>query len=282
MVLRLVITADDLGIDEARDRGIFEAFAAGALRQASLLVRGASAHSAAARARASGLPLGLHLDLTELEAVAEKTRIRSLLDAGGRKLGKHGLRAAVARGDVQPEHVERETSAQLDAFEELCGTPALHVDGHQHVQVVPGLSESIARVLGRRGVKTTRIPEQSNPRALDSTRAAFHAEVAQQARAARAIYAAHGVGSSDRFSGLQLMGHAMSEHALRSVVEACRDASLEVMTHPGYASQRGDAFNRSVEREHELRVLCARPLQPEIERGELRIASFADLWLKHG
>jgi predicted glycoside hydrolase/deacetylase ChbG (UPF0249 family) len=277
MVLRLVITADDLGLDEARDRGIFEAFAAGGIGQASLLVRGPSARSAAQRARSSGLPLGLHLDLTELEAAAEKTQIGSLLDAAGQKLGKHGLRAAVARGDVQPEHVERETAAQLDAFEDLCGVPPLHVDGHQHVHVVPGLSESIARVLGRRGVKTTRIPEQPDPCDADPTPATFHAEVTQQARAARAIYAAHGVRSSDRFSGLQLMGYAMSERALRSVVRACGDESLELMSHPGYASQVGDAFNRSLEREHELRVLCARPLQFEIEAGEVRFLSFADL-----
>lgn len=277
MVLRLVITADDLGIDEARDRGIFEAFTAGGISHASLLVRGASARSAAKRALAVGLPLGLHLDLTEFEAAAEKPQIHSLLDAAGRKLGKLGLRAAVARGDVQPEHVERETAAQLDAFEELCGTPALHVDGHQHAHVVPGLSESIARVMGRRGVETTRIPEQRDPDNADPARAAFHAEVVQQARAARAIYAAHGVRSTVRFCGLELMGHAMSEQTLPSVVMACRSESLELMTHPGYASRRGDAFNRSPEREHELRVLSSRPLQRQIESGEVRLLSFEEI-----
>lgn len=49
--VRLVITADDFGYCPRRDEGIVEAFLAGAVTSASLLVNGAAAESAAELAR---------------------------------------------------------------------------------------------------------------------------------------------------------------------------------------------------------------------------------------
>ena len=49
------------------------------------------------------------------------------------------------------------------------------------------------------------------------------------------------------------------------------------MCHPGYVGVGWDDFNRSPEREHELRVLCALPFADLVEAGTVRLASFADL-----
>ena len=53
--MRLIITADDLGYSQPRDDGIFYLFSIGAITQASLLVNGANARTALARAHAAGL-----------------------------------------------------------------------------------------------------------------------------------------------------------------------------------------------------------------------------------
>jgi predicted glycoside hydrolase/deacetylase ChbG (UPF0249 family) len=254
----VVITADDLGIDPRRDDGIFAAFAAGAITQASLLVGGRNAVDAAARARRVGLPLGLHLDLTEMPASAAD--VGTLLDSAGAKLGKHGLRAAVTRGAVARAHVEREAAAQLERFAQLSGAPARHVDGHQHVHVVPALAAWLAPLLAAHGVASVRIPWEAEVRIADPAQQRFYQGVRDDAAAARALYAGAGLGSTWAFVGLELMGGAAGGERLAAAVQAAPGASLEVMTHPGYRGRGVDAFNEAPAREHELAVLLERPL----------------------
>lgn len=274
--LLLVITADDLGIDPRRDEGILLAHARGAITQASLMVRGPSAERAARAAAAAGLPVGLHLDLTETPPCAPPSTIATLLDASGNKRGKHGLRAAIEQGEIEPAHVAREAEAQLDAFAELMGSPAAHVDGHQHAHTVPFLAEALAPVLAARGVLTTRIPEQREVHVADPIAARFYESVSADAARARSIYERHGVRSTEAFVGLDLMGSASSAERLRAAVERCRGArSVELMCHPGYPGHGVDAFNESPDREHELEVLLSHPFAPLVEAGRVTLGSFS-------
>ncbi len=63
-MIRLVINADDLGLDPAIDRGILLAHRKGIVTSASLLATGRSAADAVRAARSDGLALGVHLCLT--------------------------------------------------------------------------------------------------------------------------------------------------------------------------------------------------------------------------
>ncbi len=277
MVRTLIITADDLGIDPRRDDGILLCFARGGITQASLMVRGRSAASGAQAARRIGRPLGLHLDLTEMPPSAEPSSVASLLDRDGRKLGKHGLRAALAEGRVAREHVEREAQAQLGEYESLVGARATHVDGHQHVHSIPTLAMWLAPLLARHGVASTRIPEQARVDVEGAEAARFYRSVAEDARAARALYAAEGVRSTDAFAGLDRMGFASAADELARAVAEASGASVELMTHPGFVGEGIDDFNVSPAREHELRVLASQPFAELIRRGEITLTSFAAL-----
>ncbi len=277
-MLELVVTADDLGIDARRDDGIFEAFEHGAITHASLLVGGPSAAAAAERARLDGWPIGLHLNLTEGAPSAHAGDVPSLIDASGQKLGKHGLRDAVSRGDVVLAHVERETRAQVAAFEAMMKRGPLHVDGHQHVHVIGELVETLAKALAQLGVVSTRIPEQSivQGEATDAHR--FYENVSREAGRARVVYARHRIASTEVFVGLDLMGTDSTGAKLRDAVSAVRAASsAEVMCHPGYIGTGWDDFNQSPAREHELAVLLARPFAQLVDVGAVALARFADL-----
>jgi len=184
----LCVTADDLGYSSARDAGILACAArrGGLVTRASVLVTGASAAAACTAAMAAGLPLGLHLNLSEgAPAASPLAAVASLVDAAsGRMRGKLGLRAACAAGAVEPAHLEAEIGAQLDLFERLqraaamseaaaeaagaeveaaaagagvgaggaAGFAPAHIDGHQHVHVLPAVREALLRVLAARGV----------------------------------------------------------------------------------------------------------------------------------
>ncbi|MGE0788657.1 MAG: ChbG/HpnK family deacetylase [Sandaracinaceae bacterium] len=279
MPTALIIVADDLGLDPRRDAGIADAFRAGAITQASFMVKGPSAEGAAELARAIGLPLGLHLDLTETAPAADPSRIASLLDAQGNKRGKHGLRDALAAGAIDMEHVAVEARAQIEAFASLIGASPRHVDGHQHAHCVPALAETLASVLAEAGVESTRIPEQRDVHVADPDKARFYRGVSDDGARARAIYAARGIRSTAAFVGLDLMGAASSEAGLHGAVAARVDdaASIELMCHPGYPGETWDDFNRSPEREHELRVLLAQPFRALVREGKVRLSDFGAL-----
>ncbi|XP_023053709.1 carbohydrate deacetylase isoform X4 [Piliocolobus tephrosceles] len=138
--VRLVVTADDFGYCPRRDEGIVEAFLAGAVTSVSLLVNGAATESAAELARRSGPPWRL--------VAARPRRLLPWQDGipgggGGRRRGfASGAEPQLqedAREDPQSSarRVREELEAQLSCFRELLGRAPTHVDGHQHVHVLP-------------------------------------------------------------------------------------------------------------------------------------------------
>jgi hypothetical protein len=102
-----IVNADDLGMSEEIDRGIFEAFDRGIVTSASLLVDGPHTVEAVRHVRRrSDVSLGLHVAFDE--------RGRWLVNM------------------QEPRAVQRELDRQLEAFVRLTGGPPTHIDSHHH------------------------------------------------------------------------------------------------------------------------------------------------------
>lgn len=266
---RLIINADDLGIGTARDTGILELFAAGAITSASLLVNGPSAATGAAGAVAAGLPLGLHLNLSEGRCLGPIT-VNSLTDADGKLLGKLGIRQALAAGQVRQEDLVCEIRAQLNRFIALTGELPSHVDGHHHVHVEPFVAAALAPIMAREyGVHCVRLPQQARLEAMAGDAEfdmAFQQAVAAAASTARPLFAAHGIYSTAAFLGQSLMGTRLTAAAVALALHeldrehqptSANPLSVELMVHPGVPASdvTSSAFCRSPARAHEMAVL---------------------------
>ncbi len=254
----LIINADDLGVSPERDAGIFDCFAAGAVSSASLLVDGLDAAAAARRAVALDLPLGLHLNLTEYALAAPS----SLTDTAGRRLGKQGLRAALAAGRVAAADLVAEIRRQFDRFIALTGELPSHVDGHHHIHVEPLVAAALAPIMAREyGVHCVRLPRESGLDALAADtefEADFQRGVAKAAVAAADVFAAAGLYSTAAFLGQSRMGTRLSAAGIGAQLAALpAAASVELMVHPGRRADHPEAgaFCRSPARAHEAAVL---------------------------
>ncbi|HEX5802273.1 MAG TPA: ChbG/HpnK family deacetylase [Azospira sp.] len=264
---RLIVNADDLGIGAARDAGILELFAERAITSASLLVGGAHAAEAAAAAVAAGLPLGLHLNLSEGRALTPGTQA----GADGLLRGKFGARAALAAGTVADADLAREIRAQFEAFIALTGELPSHVDGHHHLHVEPAVAAVLAPIMADEyGVYCVRLPRQPGLEQIAADAGPdfdreFHLAVAAAASAAAARFAAHGVYSTTAFLGQSLMGRRLQAEAMAAALRALDDEfrptpaqplTVELMVHPGHpASAEAGDFCRSPARAHEMAVL---------------------------
>jgi predicted glycoside hydrolase/deacetylase ChbG (UPF0249 family) len=126
---QLIVNADDLGASHGTNRGIVDAHVRGIVTSASLLVDApASAEAASLARRASGLSVGLHLDLD----------------------------------GVLVDHVPAECERQWRRFRTLCGVAPTHVDTHHNTHRDPRMLRQVlafarAKGLPLRGHSTVRV-----------------------------------------------------------------------------------------------------------------------------
>ncbi|KAF6773241.1 hypothetical protein AHF37_07775 [Paragonimus kellicotti] len=79
--------------------------------------------------------------------------------------GKYGLRKKLLsssnENSVRQDHIEQELERQLSNFHQLFLAPPSHVDGHQHVHVLPAIVPVLCRILPRHNVRWIRLPQES-------------------------------------------------------------------------------------------------------------------------
>lgn len=135
---RLIVCADDFGLNRAVDRGIVELAAAGRLSAVSCMSQGAPQAADVAALTALPVDLGLHLNFTDpLAAAALHLPLPALLAAAYARL-------------LPGERLTRSIEAQLDAFERQYGRAPDYVDGHQHVHQLPQIRDRLLAALRRR------------------------------------------------------------------------------------------------------------------------------------
>ncbi|XP_066459610.1 carbohydrate deacetylase isoform X2 [Eleutherodactylus coqui] len=285
--IKLVVTGDDFGYCPRRDVGIVECFNSGAITNVSLLVNGSTAACAANLAQRYNIPIGLHANLSEGIPVCKELRQNStLINAQGVFLGKMGIRKALAQGLLSMSEVRQELSAQVKLFHELTGLNPQHMDGHQHVHVLPGIREEFVQVLSEQGIPYTRVPVEvglSRCSWIKEELMDFYRSVEQDALNSVEIFRSHGIRWPDVYIGLSTMGENMTikniQHALDYSIQAFHNSltqqstlhnptshaniGIELMAHPGYPSvvseggcgQGPDDFSQSWERLHEMKIL---------------------------
>ncbi|CAJ0964634.1 unnamed protein product [Ranitomeya imitator] len=307
--IKLVVTGDDFGYCPRRDVGIVECFHAGAITNVSLLVNGVSAACAAELARRYNIPIGLHANLSEGIPVCRELRQNSTLtNDRGVFLGKMGIRKALAQGLLSMSEVRQELNAQVERFRELTGQNPQHMDGHQHVHVLPKIREEFAQVLREHGICYTRVPiEVGLPRCtwIKEEVMAFYRSVEEDALNTVEIFSSYGIRWPDVYIGLSTMGENMTIKNIQRAVDysiqslhncltpqrsphspaSHSSTSIELMTHPGYPSvlseggcgEGPDDFSQSWERVHEMKILKDPLLHSYYNERGIQLCAFRDL-----
>jgi chitin disaccharide deacetylase len=242
----LIVNADDLGWTEGVNRGIAEAHRNGIVTSASLLANGAAFASGVEMARTTpGLGVGVHLNLSDGEPVAERELVTTLLNDKGELEGRpESLLLKLARRSVSVQEIEQEWDAQIQKVR-ASGVEPTHLDGHKHVQMLPGLFEIVLRLAKKHGIAAVRIShEESSLRVALSAGAKQKGTVVMkqgvQARGlkllapdAREQAERAGIAAADYFCGIAQTGELTKEGVLR-LLEILPEGTTELMCHPGY------------------------------------------------
>ena len=283
--MKVVFHADDFGLTAGVNAGIVEAYERGVLRSTSLMMTAPAWEDAVALAKSTpGLDVGVHLTLVEEQPALPPDSIPSLVQ-GGRFWPSHaavGLRWLERRW--RSEEACAELRAPLDRFA-ATGLAPSHLDGHQHLHLLPGVFAWTAAEARRRGIRFVRttladpLPDGSPPRAATLL-------------ALRAIgwLAAHRASAADRRAlapfvtvGFLHAGGTFTTARLLAVLDRLRrrrpDAIVEVMLHPGRPDDeaRRRYGHWRYQWENDLALLVDPSLPAELMRRGVEVTSFRAL-----
>lgn len=141
MAAPLTLCADDYGLTAGIGRGIRRLVEAGRLSATSCMVTGPLWAEEAARLREHDgrIDIGLHLTLTDQEPAGAAP----LLAPGGRLRPLREVWKLLRRAPAARAEAREQLARQLDAFTAAIGRPPDHIDGHQHVHLLPGAREAV-------------------------------------------------------------------------------------------------------------------------------------------
>jgi predicted glycoside hydrolase/deacetylase ChbG (UPF0249 family) len=243
----LIVNADDFGLTRGVSRGILEARARGIVTSTTVLVNRPVDPDLVAALEASGLGVGLHLNLTLGAPIADPRRVPSLVDGEGRFI--RDAREAAAR--AKPDEARIELGNQIDAFRALLGRFPTHLDTHHHV----GRHEPILDLV------------------LDFARA-IRVPVRSQDERVRAAARRLKLRTPDHFVGESGPEPYWSAERVLEHLRALPGGVTEFMTHPGYFDDDLAYSRYGRQRETELAGLTDPRARELIEREGIRLVHF--------
>ena len=286
----LIVNADDLGWTEGVNRGIVEAHRRGLVTSTSLLANGRAFESALAAAISNPqLGIGVHLNLSDGPPSAPADEVRGLLnEAGELEEGPESLLLRIASRSLALEEVEQEWDAQIGKVR-ATGIEPTHLDGHKHVQMLPGLFAIALRLAKRHGIAAVRVShETSRLRSAltggdESTRVILKQGVQARglkflARDARAMAERSGIAAADFFCGIAQTG-VLSKEGVLQLLASLPEGTTELMCHPGYADAelQKTATRLQNSRQTELQILTDREIRKSIAALGIRLINYEQI-----
>jgi predicted glycoside hydrolase/deacetylase ChbG (UPF0249 family) len=223
----LIVNADDWGGFREGTDAIKRCFELGAVSSSTAMVHMADSDRAAVLAREHGLPIGLHLNLTQpFDAPDVPARVRERQ----RCLCAHFSSLHRQRWTYSPNlRIHRliadGVEDQLECFRENYGAEPTHVDSHHHVHVCPDVFLSRALAPGTRVRQTLSRTPSEPPGFKKLANRVKHEMLARR------------FNTTDRFWRALEVSGGDGAIAIAAAVELSLSQSIEIMVHPSFESE---------------------------------------------
>ncbi|HDR7793005.1 TPA: chitin disaccharide deacetylase [Bacillus luti] len=230
-MIKLIVNADDFGLTEGTNYGIIDGHINGLVNSTTMMMNmPGTEHAVHLANEHKTLGIGVHLVLTTGRPLLQD--VPSLVG----KDGSFHKQSVVREGNIDPEEVEREWTAQIEKFLSYGLTPT-HLDSHHHVHGLPLLHDVLERLASKYNVPIRRCEEE------------------------RAVRPFTDVFYSDFYAD------GVTEDYFKKLRERVKDGqSVEIMVHPAYIDP--ELVKRSsyvMDRVKELRILTESELPEGIE-----------------
>jgi len=283
----LIVNADDLGWTAGVNRGIAEAHRHGIVTSTSLLANGSAfADGVKTASELPGLGVGVHLNLSDGAPIAPAERVKSLLNEDGEFAGgPESLLMRLTTKSLQAKEVEREWDAQIEKVRGA-GIRPTHLDGHKHVQMLPGLFGIALRLAKRHGIEAVRVSHEASPLRTALSDGSESSGVALKqgeqarglkllARDAREMADRAGISTADYFCGIAQTG-VLTKAGVQKLLSSLPEGTTELMCHPGYADEELRKSNTRLQesRQTELEILTDKAIRKSVAELGIRLINY--------
>ncbi len=283
----LIVNADDLGWTAGVNRGIAEAHRNGIVTSTSLLANGnAFADGVKTAGELPGLGVGVHLNLSDGPPTASAEQVKTLLNENGEFAGgPESLLLRLTTKSLHLNEVEKEWDAQIRKVR-AAGIRPTHLDGHKHVQMLPGLFAVALRLAKRHGIEAVRISHEASPlrAALSDGNESSGVTLKQGvqarglkllARDARAMAERSGIATSDYFCGIAQTG-ALTKAGVQKLLGCLPEGTTELMCHPGYQDDdlQKSATRLQKSRQTEMEILTDKTIRKSVAELGIRLINY--------
>lgn len=264
----VIINADDFGLSKEVNEGIIESHTNGIVTSASLMMTMSAVNHAVTKLhKYPNLDVGIHLDLTWGKALSDPSRIPSLTNSCGDFVGKRKLLVRLLINSISQNEIEREISAQINAFKKL-GIKPYHADVHQHFQCIPVVMKALMNVAIAENIPFVRLPFE---RVFATPVNAFVSLMSLNSEK----YWKANIKKTDYFIGLSLTDN-MNETALIKTFSKLKSGLIEVMCHPGYEESSIYSISRLQSRDKEVEVLTSSQVKDCIQSQNIKLTTFRE------
>ncbi len=147
---------DDYGLHDSIDEAILDLGSAGHISGTSVMVTHLNDKKTHSLKLVKNLEIGLHINLTEGRPISPTKEISSLINKEGYFYSLDNFLLRIVTKKIRKSHLDKEIQAQLALF--LQNFECIHhIDGHQHIQYIPKIYNSIESSLKQLQTSTNRI-----------------------------------------------------------------------------------------------------------------------------
>ena len=286
----LIVNADDLGWTAGVNRGIAEAHRNGLVTSASLLANGSAFEDGVKTARElPALGVGVHLNLSDGSPTSAPDQVKSLLNEKGEFAGgPENLFLRLSTKSLDTTEVEKEWDAQI-AKVRASGIHPTHLDGHKHVQMLPGLFTIALRLAKRHNIEAVRVAHEASPLRTALTDGSNDASVVFKqgvqarglkllARDAHVLAERSAIATTDYFCGIAQTG-VMTKAGILRLLENLPEGTTELMCHPGYADDdlKKSPTRLQKSRQSELAILTDQEVRKTVAELGIRLINYEQI-----
>lgn len=283
-MIQLIINADDFGLHPLVNQGIIKGFTEGCLTSTSLLASGEAFDEAVALAKENAqLGIGIHTAIVGgLKPVSNPKDVSSLLVDGHFPETYGEVVKRIVSGQIDFNELYTELDNQFRKIIDT-GLPITHVDGHQHLHVLPEFLPMVISLCKKYKVHAIRLPGEFYPflNGVHSfKRLIGKIGLSNCAERSRQLTTSAGLWSTTFFWGMMAGGQMDQVHMNQILNEVGKSTgSHEIMMHPGLdTTELSNHFTWGYHWQDELATLCSWETKQQILAKGIKLINYGNLY----
>lgn len=278
-MLKLIVNADDFGLNPKVDEEILKSFNNGILCSTSLIANGQSFADAIKLAKDNPeLDIGIHLTLVKEKPILGADHLPTIVDNSGHLFrdGKIFTREYFL-GKISLEEVEQEFSAQFETILDH-RIKITHIDSHQHLHILPRILDVTIKLAKKYNIKFIRFPQEKFNSYMFNNSKSFGRIVQMVLLNSLCLFGKKKIPyTTDFFTGFYFGGKLNKQNLSTLINKLPTHGTCELMCHPGFTEF--DDQNSNYRRVEESIALADSNIVDMVKRKNIELTSFKNLLL---